>query len=104
MSQELIPETMALRRAGLSASQIGAKIGLSRNAVLGAVFRFRNPEHCRAYDRDKRPRKTARVNYQERNAEMAHLRACGWKLRDIGDIFGIAPSSVCKVFERAAKK
>lgn len=47
-SQERIAEALALTSEGLSASEVGRRMGVSRDAVLGQVWRARNPKQERS--------------------------------------------------------
>lgn len=74
--EALVAELVHLRRSGLSASQISAKIGKSRCAVLGKLDRLR-----RAEIRAAAAVRAAPLSVKEREARLA-LRSFGSPMQE----------------------
>jgi hypothetical protein len=58
---------MALQDHGWSASEIAEKMSArykkvyTRDAILGRLFRMKRPEHCKAYDDQRPPRRREEI-------------------------------------------
>jgi hypothetical protein len=95
----LLNDFIRLKKIGLSASEIGSELGVSRNTVLGAIFRANRPDHVKEYSQrsynSKNPnaskdRETRRI----RNARIIEARLSGRPIKSVAHEFGCHQSYV----------
>lgn len=86
---------------GMSFSEIGAQYGKSRNAVAGAIWRFKNPKVKNGARKSRKPSNTERNRrITERNRRIIEMADDGVPYKDIAARFGMSYWAVAQVMSR----
>ncbi len=78
-----------------------ANVGLARKRILAEQL-YNLPDLSLATAQRLRRSREYQAIYAKRNLEIVRLRTLGMKLKDIGDRFGLKPSSVCAIAKKGS--